>query len=133
MPSLSKNLYSSLKTVYAYNEFVKIVAEVTNLPVIKEAFTYGLDEIEDTIKEYNKLLYLLLVMVIPAHASKGHYTKDMQFREDVFNTFPYIDKTRAEVTPEDREKGLEFISDLNNFKGISAVSKPIYILSGCGD
>lgn len=126
-------MYSALKTVYAYNEFIKIVSEVTNLPVVKEAFSYGLDEIEAEIKEYNKLLYLLLIIAIPSHAKGQYYEADMQFRDEVFNTFPYIDKTRAEVTPEDREKGLEFISDLNNFKGISAVSKPIYILSGCGD
>lgn len=129
----TQDLYASLKQVYAYNEFVKIIADVTKLPVVAEAFSYGIAGIEEDIKDYNRLLYILLVMAIPSHAKSKYYDDDMKFRDTVFKTFPYIDSTKAEVTPEDREKAVEYISDINNFKGISAVSKPFYILNGCGD
>lgn len=126
-------LYSTLKMVYAYNEFIKIIAKVCNLPSIEEAFIYDLKPLENEVYEYNTLLYLLLNITLNLYGRKGHYEEAIDLRDNIFKVLPYIDLDRAEVTPEDREKGEEFISDINNFKGISAVSRPFYILSGCED
>ena len=126
-------LYSTLKMVYAYNEFIKIIAKVCNLPSIEEAFIYDLKPLESEVREYNTLLYIMLNCTLNIYGGKGHYKEAKELRDNIFKVLPYIDMTRAEVTPEDREKGEEFISDINNFKGISAVSRPFYILSGCGD
>lgn len=123
--------YTSLKMVYAYNEFIKIVASAYNLPNIEEAFLYDIQGLEAEIKEYNTMLYVLLNGTLSIYGRNGHYNEAKEIRDNIFKVLPYIDKTRAEVTPEDREKGEEFISDINNFKGISAVSRPFYILSGC--
>lgn len=126
-------LYSTLKTIYAYNEFIKIVADAYNLPNIREAFIFNIDTIERAVKEYNTLLYLLLNCTLNIHSGHGHYEEAKELRDNIFNVLPYIDVDKAKVTPEDRERAEEFISDINNFKGISAVSRPFYILSGCGD
>ena len=124
-----KGFYPSLRELYAYNEFIEILSEVTALPVVKEAFTYPVQRLEEDLEDYNRLLYLLLNMMIPAYTGKDK-EEVIKFRDDLFSVFPYINKEQAQVSPENREKAEEFISNLNNFKGISAVTKPIYILTG---
>ena len=130
----NKNMVSSLldnlKQVYAHNTFIDIVAEVTKLPIVKEAFKYDTDQIEAEIREYNLLLYAFLIVFLPQYARNGHYDRAKEIRENVFKAMPYIDIDKAKITPEARQEALEYISDLNNFKGISATSKPFYILTG---
>lgn len=128
------SVYEGLKQVNAFNEFIRIVAEVTKLPVVQEAFSYDMSGIENGIDEYNNLLKLLLIITLPNYGRyNGTYDETIKQRDNIFKALPYIDSTKAEVTPEDSARGVEYISDLNNFKGISAVSKPFYILCGCGD
>ena len=127
-------VYDRLKQVNAFNEFIKIIADVTDLPVVKEAFSCDTSKLEDSIKEYNGILKLLLLITIPYYGrNNGKYEEAIKTRDNIFKALPYIDKTLAEITPEDREKGAEFISDINNFKGVSPIGKWLYILTGCGD
>lgn len=133
---LIKPLYENLKQVYAFNEFINIVAKTIDLPILKDAFLYDLDYIELAIFEYNKLLSLLLLVIIPKFGQMNKekdYEEINRMRDSIFKALPYIDTELAKVTPENKAKAEEYISDINNFKGISAVSKPFYILTGCGN
>ena len=131
--SITNNLYPNLQQVYAFNTFIDMIADLTSLPIVKEAFTYDTQGIELGVIEYNQLLFALLNFTITTYGSSGHYEEARDMREKIFNILPYVDINKGAVTPENRERALEFVSDFNNFKGISATSKPFYILCGWSD
>lgn len=128
--NIQQSFYTNLTMVNAHNTFIDIVADMVNLPSLKEAFTFDLYTIKQEAEVFNRQLKMLLTFHIGSYARGGRFDEAKQLRDNIFNIMPYIDLSKAEITDSNRAKAEDFIHDLNNFKGISATSQPLYILTG---
>lgn len=129
--NIQTSFYENLKMLNAYNTFIEIVADMLNLPKLKETFIIDETDIDDNAQIYNKNLEMLLITYLDCYALGGqHYNEVKKLKDNLLKALPYIDLSLAKVTDSNRTKAEKFIHDLNNFEDGIITKQPILILMG---
>lgn len=128
--SLLDSFYITMIQVNAHNTFLEILSDTLGLPSIKEAFSLSIEDIEDRVQMFNKKLKITLTLQTLNYSKCEHYEEGTELRENLFKLLPYIDLKNSDIKPENKSKAIAYISEISNFKGLSATTTPLYILEG---
>lgn len=125
---IDADIYKDVRFINAYNAFIDITAKVLKIPDL-EIWHIGTEDIEGEVKSYNIFTNYLLSSQLKDYMENKQHTDATALKESILNTFPFIDLNTAKITPENYQKGLDYVSDINNFERDHDPT-PIYILQG---